>query len=281
METREPYVPPAPPANLWGEPAPTNAAPEPQPRPRQPLPHDDPFGSGDMPFQPSAPMYQPQPVQPAPREAFEPPEPRDSETAPASRRTTRDAEFLARLAKGAGLPAEHFAGRDPGEVAEEIGALLNTTLGHIMQLLNARAAAKAMTRSSNRTLIRPAENNPLKFTPKPEEALRVMLGPPTRSYLNARQAIDSSFDDLKTHQIALLAAMQKAAARIFDELSPDALKKEADAGKKSLLSGGKSKYWDTFAEKWAAKIGRNEHGMLGAFLDLFAAFYDEESSPKK
>ena len=62
-------------------------------------------------------------------------------------------------------------------------------------------------------------------------------------------------------------------------MSPDAIVKSAET-KKSLLPSGKSKQWDTYAERWAAKVGRREHGMLGAFLDLFAEQYDKLSKHK-
>jgi type VI secretion system protein ImpI len=188
---------------------------------------------------------------------------------------------MARLATGAGLPADFFQGRDPNQVAEEIGALLNSISGHLMQLLNARAAAKTLSRSGKRTLIQARDNNPLKFMPGAEDALRIMLGPPTASYLTAGQTIDSSFADLKQHQLATLAAMQQAASQVFDELSPDAIKKVADGAKKSLLSSGKGKYWDMYVETWAARSGGKEHGMLTAFLDAFAQVYDQETKTKQ
>jgi type VI secretion system protein ImpI len=278
---REQRVPYAPPQNLWEDRSESPAPPVSQ----SPAPESDPLQSGEMPFQPSAPMYSPQPlqaetgIQPATRSSTE------SAAAPtaggASAHMPNTSEYMARFAKGVGLPPEQFSNRDPGEVAEEAGLLLNAAVAQIMQLLSARAAAKAMAKSSKHTFIRPAENNPLKFTPSAEEALRVLLGPPSKGYLPAKQAIDSSLEDIMVHQMAMLSAMQKAAAQIFDDLSPEAIKKEADTGKRSLLAAGKGKYWQAYAEKWAELAGRHEHGMLGAFLDLFAKFYDEQSSGKK
>jgi len=146
-----------------------------------------------------------------------------------------------------------------------------------MAMLRARAEAKALSRSGNRTMISSDDNNPLKFMPTPEEALRVMLGPKTRGYLDARAALENAFGDLKMHQVAFLASMQAALTELFDELSPEAIKSAADA-KKSILSSGKSRYWDLYTERWLARVGRREHGMLGAFLDLYAEQYDKLSA---
>jgi type VI secretion system protein ImpI len=147
---------------------------------------------------------------------------------------------------------------------------------HLMSLLRARAEAKSLSRSGNRTLIQASDNNPLKFMPTPEEALKVMLVPKSAGYLDAKQAVENTFTDLKLHQVALLGAVQAAASELLNDLSPDAISKAAE-GKRSLIPGNKSKSWDAYVEAWSRKAGTREHGMLGAFLDLFAEHYDKLS----
>jgi type VI secretion system protein ImpI len=261
VESAVPSPPVKPSPDIWGAPV----APIPLPATTP-----EPFPSVELQFQPSAPMYvPPDPAAPTP----EPPVvPRANAAA--------SCQVMERLAKGVGLPSDFFQGRDPAEVAEMTGALLNQMCGHMIQLLSARAAAKTLSRSSSRTMIQARENNPLKFMPTPEDALRIMLGQPTPSYLTAQQAVENSFADLKSHQIASLAAMQQAASTIFAELSPEAIKKASDGGKKSLLSTGKGKYWETFVDVWNQRAGGREHGMLTAFLDAFAAHYDAETKNK-
>jgi type VI secretion system protein ImpI len=188
-------------------------------------------------------------------------------------------EFIKRFANGAGISVDALAPQTVGDLAEQTGQLLNIICLQLMSMLHARAEAKALSRSGNRTLIQSADNNPLKFMPTPEEALRTMLSPNSKGYLDAKKAIESAFADLKLHQIASLAAMQAAVTQLFDDLSPEAIFKSVE-GKKSLLGSGKSKQWDIYAERWAAKVGHREHGMLGAFLDLFAEQYDKLSKHK-
>ena len=185
-------------------------------------------------------------------------------------------DFLRRFAIGAGLPQDMFANAQAGDVGEEAGRLLNLVCGQLMALLHARAEAKTLSRSSNRTLIQQSDNNPLKFMPTAEEALRVMLGPRTKGYLEAKRALESSFADLKMHQVASLAAMQAAVTQLFDDLAPDAIEKSNNS-KKSLLSNASAKNWETYAKRWEAKVGKREHGMLGVFLDRFAEQYDKLS----
>lgn len=216
---------------------------------------------------------------PASRARATPAEAQGADDAPPAPEAIDARQFLRRFAAGANLPEEMIAKADPGDMAELAGELLNLACQHIMQLLRARAEAKHLSRAGHRTMIQSADNNPLKFMATPEEALRVILGPPNRAYMEGRKAIDSAFADLGMHQIATLAAMQAAVTQLFDEFSPEAIAKAAET-RKSLLKGGKSAQWDAFAELWAAKAGRREHGMLGAFLELFAENYDKLSKSK-
>ena len=191
-----------------------------------------------------------------------------------------DSNFLERFAKGARLPASALSATNSGDLAELSGQMMLVTCLHLMSLLHARAEAKTLSRSGNRTMVQSTSNNPLKFTPTPEDALRIMLGPKTEGYLGATQTLENSFADLKAHQIASLAAMQTAVTNLFETLSPEAITKSAEGKKSSLLVGAKGKQWDNYVEAWAKKADKHEHGMLGAFLEVFAEHYDRLSKQK-
>jgi type VI secretion system protein ImpI len=186
-------------------------------------------------------------------------------------------EFLLRFARGANVPPESLAGHDAGQFAEELGMLMRLVCGHLMQLLSARAAAKTLARSPNRTMIQHADNNPLKFMPAAEDALRVMFSASPTSYLDARGALQSSFDDLQTHQMATYGAMQQAIRELLDDLGPEAIEDSAQGSKTPLLGSSKAKLWETYAARWEAKSARYENGMIDAFLMYFAEFYDQYS----
>lgn len=229
------------------------AQPVPEPRPDPPPP--------------SGPQVQPPPASPAP--------------ASVDIREQIEREFIRHFARGANIPEEFLSRRNAGELAQELGGLMHIVCVNLMQLLTARAAAKTLARSGQRTLIQPTGNNPLKFMPSPEEALRVILGPHSDSYLDSRETFEKSFADLKAHQLATLSAMQAAATQLFQDVSPEAIEQSAGGQKKSLLGSNKGKFWEIFSERWKAKTAHNEHGMLGVFLDLFAEFYDRETRPKR
>src|SRR6185369_4074916 len=111
------------------------------------------------------------------------------------------------------------------------------------QLLEARQQAKRLTRSSNQTTVQALNNNPLKFAPTAEDALRIMFGPPIQSYLNALHAFAQSFDDLKSHQVKTLSAMQHALRKLLADLDPDVIDKTSkdDRGLANVLGSRRAR----------------------------------------
>jgi type VI secretion system protein ImpI len=129
-------------------------------------------------------------------------------------------------------------------------------------------------------MIQAIDNNPLKFAPTVDEALRIMFGPPTQSYLDARRAIEQGFADLKSHQIKTYSAMQHALAALMAELEPQAIEQgtDADRGIAGLMTSRKAKLWDAYATRWQALARRDGDGMVDTFMRLFAEAYDRAGS---
>ncbi len=187
--------------------------------------------------------------------------------------------LLDQIAAGAGVPVEAFGTGDPAKVALEIGAVLRVGVEQLAQLLKARAAAKTMAKSSNRTMISAMDNNPLKFVPTPEEMFDVMFARRKAGYMGARQSFESGFDDLKIHEFSTYAAMQKALARLLEEFAPESIEKKVPS---STFSSKSSKSWEAYVEQWEAMSEPpNENGALDIFLKHFADAYDEASKSKK
>jgi len=97
--------------------------------------------------------------------------------------------------------------KDEGALAELLGAMILNVAENLRQLNTARSQSKRMMRSANQTDIQLTENNPLRHLPTAEDALRVMFGPPSRSYLDAYRTLEKSFGDLKQHQLMTVSAM--------------------------------------------------------------------------
>jgi type VI secretion system protein ImpI len=181
--------------------------------------------------------------------------------------------FFQGLAAGAGVTPDTFAGRDPAEVGHEIGESLKVCVEQLAQLLRARAAAKAMTKSSSRTMIGSADNNPLKFIPGSAEAIDVMFSRRRPGFLSAKASLESGFGDLKRHELATYAAMQTALGKLLDEISPETI--SAKVGNATFSK--KSRSWEVFVERWEQKTAEHENGMLDVFFAYFAEAYDAAS----
>jgi type VI secretion system protein ImpI len=191
-----------------------------------------------------------------------------------------NSDFVRLIARGAGLPDDAFATQNPAEFAGEVGQLLRLVAENMRQLLEARQQAKRFARSSHQTTIQALDNNPLKFAPTVEEAMRIMFGPPTKSYLDAPSAVAQGFDDLKTHQIKTFSAMQHALKRLLEEFDPANIEKAPTGGRGLVgaLGSSKARLWDIYATRWQARTHSHEDGMLNAFMHYFAEYYDRDGN---
>ena len=106
-----------------------------------------------------------------------------------------------------------------------------------------------------------------------------MFGKPTRSYLDARRALEQAFQDLKSHEIQTYSAMQQALTRLVADLDPGEIDKatDRDGGIAGLVGSRKTKLWDTYVTRWQAKTGRFEGGLLDAFMEYFAECYNRNT----
>src|SRR5262245_16670671 len=197
----------------------------------------------------------------------------------ASRPTAgRDVDAFVRvLAQAAGVSEQVFAGKDSQALAEQLGQVLRIVVENLSQLLNARGQAKRMMRAASHTVVEATDNNPLKFSPSPEEALRIMFGPPTRGYLEAQPALVRGFEDVKTHQVKTYSAMQQALATLLSDLDPQRIDQETEAnrGVAAVVTSRKAKLWDSYVVRWQAKQGASKAGLVDAFMTIFARYYDD------
>ena len=246
---------PAPGSSVWGDDSPAERSVEPAPAPVQ-MPVATPLTVPN----------QPEPVAPAAvvREQPAPPRERDG-----------GEDFVGIFAQAAGLSPEALAHLDGTRLAQLSGQIMRSVVMEMMQLLSARSEARRLARNPNQTFISAADNNPLKFSPSPEEAMAILFGPRTRSYLDAQQAIAQGFADIKSHQVLTYAAMQAAMRRLAAELDPAEIEKTlpAPGGLGDLLGSHKSRLWDFYSTRWQAKTEHLDDGLVDVFMLYFGDCY--------
>ncbi|RWG14872.1 MAG: type VI secretion system-associated FHA domain protein TagH [Mesorhizobium sp.] len=185
--------------------------------------------------------------------------------------------LLQDIAKAAGISPDLLQSRAPHEVASEIGTVLRTTVEQLSLLLKARAAAKVLAKSANRTMISAENNNPLKFVPGTDDILEIMFAKRRTGYLDAAHSVEDAFRDLKTHELATYAAMQAALSRLLDDLSPEAIARKLPP---ASFSSKKSQAWDALVATWRTMEEKHENGMLDVFLAYFSEAYAKASKQK-
>ncbi|WP_084705134.1 type VI secretion system-associated FHA domain protein TagH [Beijerinckia mobilis] len=275
-------------ASIWGRPlglsgGPLAELPSGTPQARPPQPGPQPLGNqdeavavwGTAPGRVSA-------VPSRDHEAPSPPEPPRpaQDAAPAEARD--DDAFLAAFSRALDIPQDTFAAMATGELGALIGALIRLVVDEMRQLLRARAEAKRLTRSASHTIIEAQGNNPLKFAPTTEEALRLLLGAPRPGYLDLQTAVSEAFTDVKTHEIRTYAAMQEAVRMLAKRLDPSAIDGELsrDSHIVALFNSRKGRLWDAYVARWDGMSPRDGDKLTGAFMNYFAEYYDRTDNRK-
>ncbi|MCP3850637.1 MAG: type VI secretion system-associated FHA domain protein TagH [Gammaproteobacteria bacterium] len=133
------------------------------------------------------------------------------------------------------------------ELAANISHITKNSMSGIMKTMMSRAHLKNEFRMSM-TTIKTQENNPLKFCINYEQLLHYMLLEPMNGYLDSKQAIKESFNELQEHQVGVMAGMKSALNHILNKLSPEKIIEKSDKirSKTLTLSSKKSRYWDAF-----------------------------------
>ena len=181
------------------------------------------------------------------------------------------ANIMKAFCEGAGLPAEMATQADSEAFARELGRSMRVISQELMSMLQDRASAKQFTKGGERTMMGATENNPLKFLPDATQALEVMFLKPRQGFMAGATGIETALSDVRLHQMAVFAAIQPALLKLLEDLAPESI--DADTGGGLLGGNGKRKAWDTYVERWDAKVEENDNGMLGAFLKHFAESY--------
>lgn len=206
-----------------------------------------------------------------------------SQAAPAAS-TEPEQRLLAQFLEAAGIKPEAIAGQSASEVLQGSAKLLRVMVSGLMELLRERSHMKDTFRLPQ-TVMQAAQNNPLKFSPTVDEALRYLLNDRGEgAYLSAEDAVRAAFRDVRQHEQALVKAMLQAVQDYVERFDPEELKGRFDKGLKRgglLSSANKLKYWELYEESYPALTQREEGGPPQLFTEEFARAYLQELDGQK
>jgi type VI secretion system FHA domain protein len=192
--------------------------------------------------------------------------------------TNLDQQALKAFLDGAGLTQTAVKPEEMIKFMNTAGQVMREITLGFRQVLDARADLKGEFRLGMTTL-RPAKNNPLKFSIDVEDALTKLLLPPTKGYLPPIEAIHEATDDLQAHQMALLAGLRAALSSLVALFDPEELEKnfqKASAVDNLLPALRKAKYWDMFKAQYKQAAADAENDFLHFLGDEFTAAYEQQ-----
>lgn len=161
-----------------------------------------------------------------------------------------------------------------------VDEIFRVVVDGVMDVLRARAEIKNTFRLPV-TIIQRSENNPLKFAPNPEEALQKIMAPSNGAFMSGTAAFEDAFDDIRCHQMAMLAGVRAAFESLLQHFNPDRFEQEADGGSKRSAFAGKGKYWERYREHFESLNKDPDECFRRLFGDEFARAYEEQLSRLK
>jgi len=188
-----------------------------------------------------------------------------------------ESALLRALLEGLGSPGLRIDALTP-ELMRLIGSLLREATRGSVELLVARAAVKREMRAEM-TMIVARENNPLKFSPSAEVALQYLLSPPLPGFMAAEPAMRDAFDDLRAHQLAVMAGMRSALEGVLQRFNPQQL--EGELTERSAISSllpalRKARLWDLFQDLFAQLSSEAQDEFEDLFGQAFLDAYEDQ-----
>jgi len=231
---------------------------------------------------PAAPMPEPsprpEPIEPAPMPAPVAVPAAPITTPPMQAQAVQQGDALLQaFLRGAGLDRLRLDDQQAAAQMESIGRSYRLMVEGLIDVLRARSSLKGEFRLQQ-TMVQPVENNPLKFAPNAEEALLLLLRGGNSAFMPADQAVQDGFEDLRAHQLAVMAGVQAAIRHLLARFEPQAL--EARMGKggglASLLPGSRqAQCWQQFVELYATLSREAEDDFQDLFGREFGRAYEQ------
>jgi type VI secretion system FHA domain protein len=216
--------------------------------------------------------FTPVPAPPAPAPTPTPVSARASVTGAAA-----DDPVIRALLRGMGLE-ELNTKRSAEEVAELAGAMLREAAAGTMGVLMGRAMTKRESRL-DMTMISSEANNPLKFFPDAGSALTQMMNGSMPGYMAPQRAFANAFDDLKAHELAIMAGMRAALAGVLKRFDPQAIEARLELPgvmDKVLTSSRKARMWDRMVELYTQLASEADSDFHRLFGEAFGKAYEEQ-----
>ena len=181
---------------------------------------------------------------------------------------------FASFLEGAGLSAAQVDSSNPAGALHAAGAVFRAMAEGLREVLISRTEIKSEMRVE-RTMISAHGNNALKFSVTPDEAVIALLTPKRPGYMPPLAATKEAFNDIKEHELAVMAGVQTALMDLLKRFEPDVLEKRlSPSALGSILPATrKARYWDGFQDAYKQISREAEDDFQSIFGRSFAKAY--------
>ncbi|MDY0743309.1 type VI secretion system-associated FHA domain protein TagH [Paucibacter sp. R3-3] len=199
--------------------------------------------------------------------------------APPDRRLTAGdghQDLWSAFCRGAGLELDARA--DAEAMMVQAGALLRLALEGTLQLMSLRASTRNELHAEV-TVIRPRENNPLKFSPDAASALERLLLPPARGFMPGETAMAEAMSELVGHTIGTMAGMRAALEGVLERFTPEELEAKLDRNgmlERLLPMARKSRLWELYLQHYGSIHDAAQEDFHALFGKAFLAAYEQQ-----
>lgn len=209
---------------------------------------------------------------PVPEPAAPTPSPAVPVAAPAAGTTEA---LLAAFLHGAGITPDAVGHNDPETVMRNAGAIVRIAVEGLREILTTRAMMKVELRVEH-TILRPGDNNTLKFVPDLQSCLMALLGDPPPGFMRGPACVQQSLDDVKRHEIAMVAAWSGAMGDMLAQMDPERIRAEGDedVGIGTMFPAAKkARYWQIFERLYRELKDRQGDGSGASLIGPMASAY--------
>ncbi|MGH8217752.1 MAG: type VI secretion system-associated FHA domain protein TagH [Steroidobacteraceae bacterium] len=164
------------------------------------------------------------------------------------------------------------------EVAGHLGAIVRIVVQGVIEVLRARAEVKNNFRMPM-TSIRAIENNPLKFSLNAEDALHNLFVKRNPGFLGPVEAFQEGFQDIASHELAMVAAIRAAYQSMLTKFDPTQLEETytRKLRRTSVIPlGARLKFWDMYCDQFEDIEKDAESSFQLLFGEEFAKAYHEQ-----
>ena len=192
-------------------------------------------------------------------------------------------DLLQAFLRGAGLDQLRLDKAQAEAQMESIGRSYRLMVEGLIDVLRARSSLKGEFRIQQ-TMIQPVENNPLKFAPNVDEALLLLLRHSNQAFMAPDLAVRDSFDDLRAHQLAVMAGVEAAIKHLLARFEPAQLEERMGkpGGLSSIFNGSRqAQYWQQFTELYSNISREAQEDFQDLFGREFSRAYEQHSTRQR